>query len=201
MAVLSLLFSHLDESFYVRQIVRLTGAGMGAEQRELRRFTESGVLRREVRGSQVYYQAAPTCPIYEEIRSLIVKTAGVADVIRAALTRLTNRIDLAFLYGSIAQGRETKNSDADILVIGDITFGELVEALDPAQDRIGREINPTGISITCEKHPSPEHLIYVLDKSSISRVFYFKHHLLAPNETYRKTVKRFLASPYRRNGG
>ncbi|MCP4583473.1 MAG: nucleotidyltransferase domain-containing protein, partial [candidate division Zixibacteria bacterium] len=83
------------------------------------------------------------CPIYEEIRSLIVKTAGVADVIRAALTNLTNRIDLAFLYGSIARGQETKNSDADILVIGDITFGELVEALNPAQDQIGREINPT----------------------------------------------------------
>lgn len=141
-AVLSLLFTHTDEAFYLRQIVRAIGAGLGAVQRELKRLTEAGIIRRTVRGRQVYYQANPDCPLFAELRGLVIKTAGVGDVLRAALAPLADRIHLALIYGSLARGEERRSSDIDVLVVGEVTFGEVVAILAPAQETLGREINP-----------------------------------------------------------
>jgi len=146
-AVLGLLFGHTNESFYVRQIVRVTGAGTGAVQRELLALADAGLLERTVRGQQVYYQANRACPVFEEIRSLILKTAGVADVIRGALAPLADRIAAAFVYGSFARGAERQGSDVDLLIVGDVAFREAVVALGPAQTALSREINPSVYSV------------------------------------------------------
>ncbi len=142
-AVLSLLYSHSDEALYLRELARATGVGLGAVQREVRRLSEVGIIRRMVRGRQVYYQANPECPVFEELKSLVVKTAGVAEVLRAALTPLADRVAVAFVCGSMASGKERRGSDVDILVIGDVTFSETVQALGRTQETLRREINPT----------------------------------------------------------
>jgi predicted nucleotidyltransferase len=142
-AVLALLYGHPDEWFYVRQIVRNAGVGQGAVQRELRRLWQVGILVRRVDGRQVYYQADPRCPIYDELRSLTTKTVGAAGVLWAALASLTERIQLAFIYGSLAEGKARSASDVDLLVVGDVTFAGVATALSPVQERLGREVNPT----------------------------------------------------------
>jgi predicted nucleotidyltransferase len=142
-AVLSLLYSHTDESFYLREIARVAGLGLGAVQRELKRLSGTGIIRRTVRGNQVYYQADPDCPIFEELKNLVIKTAGVGDVLRAALAPLADRIEVALIYGSFARGEEHRGSDVDLLVVGDVTFSEVASALAEAQDTLSREINPT----------------------------------------------------------
>ena len=142
-AVLSLLYTHADEEFYLRQIARATSVGVGAAQRELKQLTDAGIVRRTAKGNQVYYRANPQCPVYEEIKGLVVKTAGVGDVVRAALAPLGDRVTLAFIYGSLARGSEGRTSDVDLLLVGDITFAEVVSTLAPAQEALGREINPT----------------------------------------------------------
>jgi uncharacterized protein len=142
-AVLGLLFGHTDEQFYLRQIVRFCGGGMGAIQRELNQLTDAGLLRRTVRGNQVCFQASADCPVYEEIKSIIAKTAGAADILRAALAPLVERIRVAFIYGSVARGRQRAESDVDLLVIGEAAFGEIVAMLAEAQSRLRREVNPT----------------------------------------------------------
>jgi DNA-binding transcriptional ArsR family regulator len=91
-AVLSLLFTHIDESFYLREISRTTGAGIGAVQREIEQLYRSGIIRRAGRGRSIYYQANPDCPVFDELKSLVVKTAGVGDVLRAAFTPLADHI-------------------------------------------------------------------------------------------------------------
>jgi len=141
-AVLSLLFMHPDEEFYLRQIARATGAAVGALQRELRFLSGTGIIRRTVKGHQVYFQADERCPVFEDLKSIITKTSGAADVIRAALAPLAEKIKVAFIYGSFARGAQEKHSDLDILIVGGITFGEVVEALGPAQDALRREVNP-----------------------------------------------------------
>ncbi len=142
-AVLSLLYSHADEAFYVRQIVRTAGVGVGAVQRELKELSDAGIIERIVRGRQVYYQANPRCPIFEELKALVNKTVGIAAILQAALTPLADRIRLAAIYGSVARSEERRGSDVDLLVVGDVTFAEVVSALDHAQKTINREINPT----------------------------------------------------------
>ena len=141
--VLGLLFSRPDELFYFREIARWAGAGLGAAQRELHRLAIAGIVRRTRRGNQVYFQADAQCPIFAELRGIVLKTAGVGDVLRAALASLASRIRLAFVYGSIARGEPRQASDVDLCVVGEVTFAEVVEALAPAQDTLAREINPT----------------------------------------------------------
>ncbi|MDA8108504.1 MAG: nucleotidyltransferase domain-containing protein [Betaproteobacteria bacterium] len=112
-------------------------------QRELEFLARAGVVRRAVRGRQVYYQANPGSPIYAELRGLVAKTAGVGDAVRAALAPLADRIRVAFVYGSIAKGTERRASDVDVMVIGEASFAEVSDALGKAQKAIGREINPS----------------------------------------------------------
>lgn len=142
-AILGRLYGHPDEAYYLRQLVRSVGAGLGAVQREVKRLAEAGIIRRTVRGRQVYYQANSECPVFPELKGLVVKTTGAADVLRAALARLAGRIKVAFIYGSVARLDEKSGSDVDLIVIGDVSFGDVVAALGTAQETLSREINPT----------------------------------------------------------
>ncbi len=147
--ILALLFGRPGESFYLREIVRLAGTGTGAVQRELTRLTAAGLLRRSANGNQVYFEANPDSPIYQELRSLIVKTAGIADVLRAALLQLADkeRISLAFIYGSVASATQDPGSDVDLIIVGDLQLSALLPRLRQVQEQIGREVNPTIISV------------------------------------------------------
>ena len=71
-SVLALLYSHADESYYLRKIFRLTGVSPGAGQRELKRLTEAGIIVRSSAEGRVYFQANPACPIYAELKSLFL---------------------------------------------------------------------------------------------------------------------------------
>ena len=76
-------------------------------------------------------------------RGLLRKTAGLVDVVRSALQPHAARIDAAFIYGSLAAGAESSRSDVDVMILGDLPFGEAVKALAPAQGALRREVNPT----------------------------------------------------------
>jgi predicted nucleotidyltransferase len=142
-AILSVLFGHADEAFYLRQIVRTTGFGLGPVQRELKQLTQCGIIRRSVHGRQVYFQANLDSPIFPELKGLITKTAGIGDTLRAALAPIAGQLKVAFIYGSIARGEEGPRSDIDLLVVGDIAFADVVVNLQAAQKLLGREIFPT----------------------------------------------------------
>jgi predicted nucleotidyltransferase len=147
-ALLTTLFGHTDESFYLRQLVRAVGAGHGAVQRELKRLTDMGLIVRRPQGNQVLYRVNPESPIFREIKSLITKTVGIHDAIRSALAPLEAEIQVAFVYGSVARQKERASSDIDLMVLGSAPFSEVVSALGPAQRVLGREINPTVFPIS-----------------------------------------------------
>lgn len=143
--VLALLMGRPDERFYLREILRAAGGGSGAVQRELKQLKDVGLVHREARGRQVYFSANREAPIFPELQSIIQKTAGVVDVLRASLTPLlrAGHVTLAWVYGSVASGKQTARSDVDLLVIGDAALSEIVPALEGADLRLGREINAT----------------------------------------------------------
>lgn len=141
--MLALFFTHPDEWFHLRQAVRLSGAGMGAVQREVARLARAGILERTQRGNQTAYRADPRCPVFADLKALLVKTAGVADVLRKALAPLADRVQLAFLYGSFARGEQHRGSDVDVLVVGTVSFADVVTAIQEAQAALGREVNPS----------------------------------------------------------
>ena len=145
-AVLAVLYGHPGEAFYLRELARATGVGLGSVQREVKKLTDAGVIRRTTRGRQVYYEANPDCPIFPELRSLMAKTAGMGDVLRSALGPLAEGVEAAFVYGSMASGEAGPGSDVDLMVVGDVDEMELHEAVGKAEEALGRTVNYTLLS-------------------------------------------------------
>jgi DNA-binding transcriptional ArsR family regulator len=139
--VLGLLLLHPDEALHGREIARRTGLPAGTLTRELKRLTDVGLLKREKRGNQQVYSADTSCPVFNEVSGILRKTSGLADVLAEALAPAAERLRIAFVFGSMAQGREIAASDVDLLVIGDVGFAKAVELLHPAQATLGREVN------------------------------------------------------------
>jgi predicted nucleotidyltransferase len=141
-SILGLLLIRPDETFYVREIARLTGVSAGSLHRELKLLTEAGLLLRTTVGNQVRYQANRDCPIYEELASIFRKTTGLADVLRELLEPLQGKIALALIFGSMAKGEAGVTSDIDLLVVGSAPFASVVDACHAGAQRLGREVNP-----------------------------------------------------------
>lgn len=142
--VLGCLFGHLGRSYSVRELIQSTGAGSGAVQREVARLAGSGLLTMEQVGNQKRYRANPDSPIHDELVAIVRKTFGLAIPLRDALAPLAGDIEAAFIYGSVAKGRDTSDSDIDLMLVsGTLGYGEVMAALDPLVGKLGREISPT----------------------------------------------------------
>jgi len=142
-AVLRILYGHVGESFYLRQLARQTNITLGAVQRELRQLVEADLAVRKTVGHQTFYSANQASPVFEEMRSLVAKTVGIHDVLLEALRPVEAKISLAFVYGSTARSRESTESDVDLMIVGRVHFADVIELLAPAQKTLNREINPT----------------------------------------------------------
>jgi predicted nucleotidyltransferase len=142
--VLGCLFGQPDRSFFFTELIKLTGAGSGAVQRELKQLTDSGLLTMSRVGNRKHYQANAQSPIHEELSSIVRKTFGLAGPLREALQPVADRIEAAFVYGSVAKKSDTAASDIDLLLISDeLAYPDLFLALDAVSARLGRTVNPT----------------------------------------------------------
>lgn len=144
--VLALLLLRPDEHFYVRELERLTGISAGSLHRELKAMSEAGLLIREHQGNQVLYQADRSCSIFEELASIFRKTVGLGSELTAALEPIADRIDVAFVFGSMASGKQHAKSDVDICVLGEVELLDVVKAIGSLQESLRREINPVVMS-------------------------------------------------------
>ena len=142
--VLALLFTSPDRSFYANELITLARSGKGAVQRELASLLAAELVTVREQGNQKHYQANAASPVFAELRGLVLKTVGLADVLRAALPPLAEQIAAAFVYGSVARHEDTAGSDVDGLVVSDsLGYAELFGALEAATQTLGRTMNPT----------------------------------------------------------
>lgn len=160
--VLRLLFGQPGRSFYANEIVRYAGLGIGTVQRELVRLSEVGLLTVTRQGNQKHYQANAASPIFEELRGIVVKTFGMADVLKAALQPVADKIQLAFIYGSVAKGSDTAESDVDLMLIADrLSYTALMTLLGEVEAQLGRAVNPTLYSLAELKRKRKEDNAFV----------------------------------------
>lgn len=142
--ILGFLFGQPDRRFFANELITLTGSGSGAVQRELRRLTEDGLVTMDRSEGRTYFRANPQAPLFPELRSMMLKTVGLAEPVRSALARLESRIRFAAIYGSVAKGTDSARSDIDVLVVSnDLTLEALYAAVASAERKIARKINVT----------------------------------------------------------
>lgn len=147
--VLAVLFGNPTRTFYATEIIGLARSGSGAVQRELARLQASGLVTVTRVGNQKHYQANATSPLFEELRSMALKTFALSDVLRRALDPLAAQVRAAFVYGSIAKGTDTAASDVDVLVLSDtLSYSDLFGVLEQASAQLGRKIAPTLYSLS-----------------------------------------------------
>ena len=149
--ILGLLLLHPEQSYHVRELARLTHTSAGTLHKELSKLSDAGILQGKRVGNQQHYSANVQCPIFEELASIFRKTSGLADVIAGALSSVKNQIQFAIVFGSVARGEQQSNSDIDVMVIGDIGFGDVVTLLHDSQAILKREINPVVYSMASFK--------------------------------------------------
>lgn len=142
--VLGVLFGNPGRSFYANEVIALAQSGTGAVQRELTALLDSGLLLMTKRGNQKHFQANAAAPVFAELRGLVLKTMGLADVLRAALTPLEAQITAGFVYGSVAKQQDTAQSDIDVLIVSStLGYADVFGALENATTQLGRKVNLT----------------------------------------------------------
>lgn len=141
-AVLALLLLNPEQRYHVREVARLTDFSAPPVGKELNALADLGLLSREQVGNQLVFQANRDCPIFDELASIARKTFGIADVVRDALAPLQDRIQCAFIFGSLASDRATAGSDVDLMIIGSLRFEDIAPLLPPLEQTLGREVNP-----------------------------------------------------------
>lgn len=142
--VLGYLFGQPERSYFANELIALTGGGSGAVQRELKRLESSGLLTTERRGNQKHYQANTASPIFHELCGIVQKTFGLAGPLSKALKPLADRIQAAFVYGSVAKKQDSARSDIDLMIVSEtLSYADLYETLAAVESYLGRQINPT----------------------------------------------------------
>ena len=156
-----------EKAWYASELAQRLGVPSSSLQRELQDLTEAGILKTHKQGRMVYYQANRESPVFPDLRGLLLKTAGLVDVLAQALKPVASKVTTAFVYGSIAAGSEESDSDIDLMVVGEVSPQDLALPLRRARESLGREINPTVYSLAEfeRKRAAGDHfLTQVLDK-------------------------------------
>ncbi len=168
--ILAATFGQPDKAWYVSELARRMGVPASSLQRELHALAAAGILKTHRQGRMVYYQVNADSPIFPELRGLVLKTAGLVDVLADALQPLASKIRVAFVFGSTASGSEQNQSDVDLMVVGTVPSMELARPLRRAREVIGREINPVVYSPTEfeKKRAEKNHFLkHVLDSPAL----------------------------------
>jgi predicted nucleotidyltransferase len=126
---------------HMREIQRRSGFSIGTIQTELKKLFGLDLVKRRQDGNRIYFSANTIHPLYRDVRSMVLKTNGLAEILRQVLTQ-ASEIQVAFVFGSIARNEEKADSDVDLLIIGDTGLREATKLLSGVSERIGREINP-----------------------------------------------------------
>jgi DNA-binding transcriptional ArsR family regulator len=157
--VFRLLFGAVEEELHVREIQRRSGLNDSTIRQELRKLARLDLIERRIDSNRVYYKANKRNPLYPELHNLVLKTVGLADSLRASLRDA--RIQAAFVFGSIAEGKETAHSDVDLFVVGDLGLRTISGLLSGVSEKIGREINPHVVTVNQfqKKFEAGEHFI------------------------------------------
>jgi uncharacterized protein len=144
-AIFRLLFGFDAKEIYMRDLERRSGFSIGAIQTELKKLLRFELVEKRKDGNRIYFQANKAHPLYSDLRNIVLKTNGIADIIKDALIH-SDAIRYAFIFGSFARKEETQASDIDLMVIGDVGLRQLTKMLSGLSDKLSREINPHCLS-------------------------------------------------------
>jgi len=142
--VLRLLFGVTESELHGRELARRSAVNEAALRQELQKLKRLDLVHARRAGNRVYYRANADHPLFPEIHRLVLKTSGLVDVLSGVLKM--PRVKVAFVFGSVADGKATASSDVDLMVVGLLGLRELTSLLEGTAEKMGREVNPHVLS-------------------------------------------------------
>ena len=137
--ILEHFLTHSNDSFYSRQLEKILAEPVGPIGRELLNLEKLGILTFRNIGNQKHYQVNKEMIFFEELRLIFLK-AKIGEVVKKHLS-IMEGVDLAFIYGSFAKGEEHKESDIDIMVVGNLAVKAVNQAISRSEKELRRTIN------------------------------------------------------------
>lgn len=139
-AIFRLLFTNPESSYYLRELERLLSIPVSMIRKELMRLEKEGIVASSRKGNLVFYSLNKTYPLFEEIKSIVMKTVGAAGLLKEALSKI-NGIEVCFIYGSFAKSQERAGSDIDLFIVGQVDEDALIREIKRIEELLRREIN------------------------------------------------------------
>lgn len=141
--VLAATLTQPEKWWYLSELADRLRTTPSSLQRELSSLVASGILAHRREGTRVYFKAETRSPVFRELRQLFEKTAGLIPIVTQILDPFGDKIQCAFVYGSVARNREHAASDVDLMVVGQAGLADLSPVLRKAELRLGRDVNAT----------------------------------------------------------
>jgi len=141
--LLEWLFSHPGEQFYIRQLENLLELDSAHISKELSKLLKLGIVSLKTYGNQKHYRVNENSSVYSDLKGIITKLSIPVGIIRSTLEPVSDRIDIAFIYGSFACGQFDSTSDLDLMVIGEVTLRDVASLVRQIGRDLGREVNAT----------------------------------------------------------
>ena len=144
--LLELFFSNITEMYHVRGIVREVKEEINAVRRELSRFEQAGLLKKEARGNRVYYWIRKDYEYFGDLISIVAKITGLGkDIVQ--LSKKIGRVNYVMFSGSFVRRKKRRKEDeVDILLVGEVVLPELAALVRKEESKRGHEINYTVMS-------------------------------------------------------
>jgi predicted nucleotidyltransferase len=133
--------------WYLSELAAFLRTRPSSLQRELAALVQSGILQQRRDGRRTYFKAETHSPIFRDLHAIFEKTVGLIPTLANALLPFGEKIDCAFVYGSVARREVHATSDVDVMIIGEAGVADLAPPLRKAEKRLGRDINVTSYSV------------------------------------------------------
>ncbi len=162
---------HPKKSWYLRELAKFLNVSPSSLQRELINLSKAGILKKTADGNRTYFNADQNCPIFPELKNVLIKTVGIVGLLQHSLKPLSKKITVAFVFGSIAIGTENSESDVDLFIIGDVKLVEVVTATKNAEQKLRRSINPIVLSASEAKRKLKDNNAFIKQVRQSDKLF------------------------------
>jgi predicted nucleotidyltransferase len=139
--ILATTYLQPEQWWYLSEVAELLETAPSSLQREIESLSKNGLLRTKREGNRLYFQAETDSPVFKPLQELMRQTMGIVPALAEAIAQVVDKIDFAFIYGSVARGEEHSLSDVDVLIIGELGLSEIANTLRNLEKKFGREIN------------------------------------------------------------
>ncbi|NGP88335.1 MULTISPECIES: winged helix-turn-helix domain-containing protein [Fodinibius] len=122
---------------YLRGLSGEFEVSTNAVRQELNNLEEAGIISAEKDGNKKMFSVNRDYPLYSEVRTLLMKTVGIEQVMEKVLSRL-GELKKVYLTGSLAEGLDAPT--IDLYLIGDVNREYLHKMTKKAEELTGKKI-------------------------------------------------------------